>query len=81
MTIRERIVLRWLGVKVSDDGLRWTAPRKHHKIIEKSFLRARDDAWRKGIDARLSYLPRGEMSLVLPDRTLTLRWLEEVRRP
>jgi hypothetical protein len=75
MSIVQKLVMRAVGLKVSKDGLRWTAKRKHQALIEKSFRRVPTDLWREeGKDVRLVRRDDG-LDLVGPNKTMTLRWL------
>ncbi len=74
LTIKQRVVLRLLGVKISEDGMRWTAPRKHQDIIEAAFWRMVDDAWRDGKDLDVNRAAGGSLRVTGPKGTLTLRW-------
>jgi hypothetical protein len=38
-SLKQRAVLKALGIKISADGTRWTAPRKHQDLVERAFWR------------------------------------------
>lgn len=50
LSIVQRVVLRSLGVKISDDGTRLTIPRKRAWLLDGVVDRVRADAWREGVD-------------------------------
>jgi hypothetical protein len=75
LTITQKLAMRMMGLKVSKDGLRWTAKRNHQALIEKSFRRVPTELWREeGKDVKLVRRPDG-LDLVGPNKTMTLRWL------
>lgn len=75
LTIAQRLAMRVIGVKVSDDGLRWTAKRTHQALVEKSFQRVPTELWREqGQDVQLIRRSDG-LDLVGSHKTMTLRWL------
>lgn len=71
--LKERVAMRVLGVTISEDGSRWLASRKHAHRVEQVLVNARDEAWRRGVDATLSRLPNGDLELRTPQKTVTLR--------
>lgn len=73
-TLEQRVVLRLLGIKISDDGTRWTAPRKHKEIVERAFWRVVDDAWREGKDVDVNRAAGGSLRVTGLKGTITLRW-------
>jgi hypothetical protein len=75
MTLKERLVLRCLGIKISDDGMRWTAPRKRQEVVERAFFRVVDNAWREGKDVEVNRAAGGSLRVTGPKGTITLRWL------
>ncbi len=75
MTLWQRLVLRWLGVKISDDGTRWTAPRKRQEIVERAFWRVVDESWREGKDVDVNRAAGGSLRVTGPKGTITVRWL------
>jgi len=75
MTLKERVVLRVLGIRISEDGERWTAPRKREALVLDCFKRAVTDAWRDGANLTVTNEPDGGITVTGPKRTITLRWL------
>lgn len=73
LKLKERAVLRLLGVKISDDGMRWTASRKHEKVVRTAFERGHANAWRNGEVATFTEVADG-LSLSGPKGVVTLRW-------
>jgi hypothetical protein len=71
--LKERLVLRLLCVKVSDDGTRWLASRKRQATVERAFQRVVDRAWIDGTPVELSRDSDG-MTIKAPGRTIQLRW-------
>lgn len=75
LTITQRLAFRVVGLKVSDDGMRWTAKRKHQAFVEKCFQRVPTELWREqGKDVRLIRRSDG-LDLVGPNKTMMLRWV------
>lgn len=75
LSLSQRFVLRLYGVKVSDDGMRWTAPRKRRPFIEGAFTQARDNAWREGTPAVLTHQDWG-ISVSFACSKIELRWID-----
>lgn len=73
LTIPQRLVMRYMGVKISDDGLRWTASRKRRDLVERAFEKVAVDSWRDGRDLRVRHVPGG-IDLVGPKDRMSLRW-------
>ena len=73
MKLRHRIVLRLLGIKVSTDGTRWLAPRKHRAVMDRSFDRIRRELWVEGYDAQVHHSPEG-LKLTGAREDLEVRW-------
>jgi hypothetical protein len=69
------LVTRYYGIKISEDGMRWTAPYKHAAMVEKAFARVSDQMWREsGLDVKAIHTPEG-MEIACPNGRITLRWL------
>jgi hypothetical protein len=73
LNLRQRFVLRWLGVKISEDGLRWTASQRHQDLVEQAFEKAAAEFW---IQGGLSNVVETSDGLFLdgPRGRMTLRW-------
>lgn len=72
--IKERAVMRLLGIHSNADGTQWSAPRKHAQLIEDALERSREQLDEEGIHA---LLVRGDdgLELVTARRTVTVRWV------
>lgn len=70
--LRQRIVFRLAGIKVSDDLGRWTAPRKHREIVVKALQRGCAELWREGKDAHVEQTD-DTVTLVRPGKSLVVR--------
>ena len=55
----QKIVVKLLGVKVSADGLVWTAPRKHQTLVEEAFKGAAVEFWKGGTEVKMSSTDAG----------------------
>lgn len=71
--LKERLAMRWLGIKISDDGTRWTAPRDKQALVEEMFTKVYVDAWRNGKDCTVNESAEG-WHLKGPKGEITLRW-------
>lgn len=78
MNLRQRIVLRALGVKISEDGSCWTAPRKRQRLVEQAFAEAAEELWRDNPNAdELADVRKDADGIMFagPKQTIILRWV------
>jgi len=67
-----------LGIRTSGDGLRWTAPRRSQRIVERAFHEATLRTWTETGSAEVpEYTSTDDgMSMETPRGRMELRWLD-----
>lgn len=76
LSLSQRILTRVLRIKISDDGHRWTAPRRHRALVEDAFKAAAMEFWRDGVEADVSQTEDGVVLERGDGVVMELRWVD-----